>query len=108
MKRTKPKWSLLALGSAAMAACVGIAQGQSVDSLLDKLVDKGILTLKEAQELREESGKDSTRTYTSRTGLPEWVTALKISGDFRLRFDGTYSLGDEIVDAADKNLTADR
>ena len=101
MKRTKLKWSSLALGAVASAACVSTGQAQSVDSLLDKLVDKGILTTKEAQELRTEADKDFTRAYASKSGMPEWVTALKINGDVRLRYEGINSL-------ADPNVSPDR
>src|SRR5438034_7415035 len=60
---------------------------QSVDALLDKLVDKGILTQQEAKDLREESDKDFTKAYAAKSGMPEWVTALKFNGDFRGRFE---------------------
>ncbi|MGH8244893.1 MAG: putative porin, partial [Gammaproteobacteria bacterium] len=91
MKQTKLKWSSLALGAVASAACVTTGQAQSVDALLDKLVDKGVLTTKEAQELRAEADKDFTRAYASKSGMPEWVTALKLNGDVRLRFEGIHS-----------------
>jgi hypothetical protein len=80
------------LGAALLAAAAGmtfamIGHAQSVDALLDKLVDKGVLTVKEASELREESDKDFTKAYSAKTGLPEWVTSLKFNGDLRLRYD---------------------
>jgi len=68
-------------------AAGGTAFGQSVDALLDKLVDKGILTVQEAKELREETDKDFTKAYAAKSGMPEWVTALKFNGDFRGRFE---------------------
>lgn len=61
------------------------ASGQSVDALLDKLVDKGILTVKEAKDLREESDKNFTTAYQAKSGMPDWVTSFKINGDLRLR-----------------------
>src|SRR5258706_9981549 len=75
-----------------LAAAVGMtfaltSRAQSVDALLDKLVDKGILTVKEASELREETDKDFTKAYSAKSGMPEWVTALKFNGDFRGRFE---------------------
>ena len=42
---------------------------QSVDALLDKLVDKGILTVKEANELKAESDKDFTKAYQVKSGM---------------------------------------
>jgi len=71
---------------------------QSSDALLDKLVEKGILTVKEANDLREEADKDFTKAYAVKSGMPEWVTALKINGDFRGRFEGFYGDNDDFVD----------
>jgi hypothetical protein len=90
MKRTTK--TALAATTAALAAfiCQPTAQAQSVDALLDKLVEKGTLTTKEAQALREDSDKDFTRAYQAKSGLPDWVTALRIGGDVRLRYDGVY------------------
>jgi Putative porin len=70
------------------------AHAQSADALIDKLVDKGILTVKEANELREEADKDFNRSYQVKTGLPDWVNSLKWSGDFRGRYDGIYQDSD--------------
>ncbi len=73
-------------------------RAQSVDSLLDKLVEKGILTVKEANELRQEADKDFTKAYQVKSGLPDWVTSFKINGDLRGRFEGFYSENPEFVD----------
>ncbi len=59
-----------------------------VDVLVDKLVEKGILTKAEAQqvvtEAREEARKESIKgTYAA---LPAWVQNLKLKGDLRLRY----------------------
>ncbi len=85
MKKNHLKAGLLA--TAAVAAFVINGRAQSVDSLLDKLVDKGVLTVTEANELREESDKDFTKAYAAKTGMPEWVSALKFNGDVRLRYE---------------------
>ena len=97
MKRTKLNWSSLALATVASAACVSTGQAQSVDALLDKLVDKGILTAKEAKDLLEEADKDFTKAYSAKSGLPDWVTAFKINGDFRPRYEGQWSDNPEAV-----------
>jgi hypothetical protein len=86
----KQKWTM---GLVAIAAVVGLVingQAQSVDSLLDKLVDKGVLTVKEANELRDETDKDFTKAYSAKSGLPEWATALKFNGDIRGRYESFY------------------
>lgn len=73
-----------------LAFC-GTASGQSSDALIDKLVEKGILTVKEATELREEADKGFTQAHAAKSGLPDWVSSLKLNGDFRARYDGIYS-----------------
>lgn len=81
------------MGLVAIAAVAGYVingQAQSVDSLLDKLVDKGVLTVKEANELREESDKDFTKAYAAKSGMSDWVTALKFNGDVRGRYESFY------------------
>ena len=101
---------LSALKRAALAAGVvsstfiGVTTGQAqaVDSLLDKLVDKGVLTSKEAGELREESDRNFTKAYQVKSGMPDWVTALKINGDFRGRFDGIFFENDVNTSAVDR------
>ncbi len=88
MKNTFTK---LALGTAVTAALGITAQAQSSDALIEKLVDKGILTVKEAKDLREEADKDFKTAFSAKTGMPDWVTGYKISGDLRARYDGISS-----------------
>jgi len=86
---TKPHKTKLALfaGAAALAALAPQVHAQSSDALIDKLVDKGILTTDEAKDLREQSDKDFKTAIQAKTGMPDWVTGYKISGDFRGRFE---------------------
>lgn len=85
--------SNLALGlvAAVLAGSAALAHAQSSDALIDKLVEKGILSVKEANDLREEADKNFTQAYSVKSGLPEWVSALRFNGDFRARLDGIYS-----------------
>lgn len=87
----KNKFKKLALGTAATAALGMTAHAQSSDALIDKLVDKGILTVSEAKDLREEADKDFKTAFAAKTGMPDWVTGYKISGDLRARYDGVSS-----------------
>lgn len=80
-----PKLLLPAVGLAAVASISTIAQ--SSDAIIDKLVDKGILTVEEANELREEADKNFGSAYQVRSGTPDWVTSLRIGGDFRGRYE---------------------
>lgn len=77
----------LVTGLAVGLACGTTAFAQSSDTLIDKLVEKGILTVKEANQLREESDKDFTKAYSMKSGMPDWVNSLKLNGDFRGRFE---------------------
>ena len=77
--------------SAALTALANQANAQSADSLIETLVDKGILTVGEAQELRDQADNDFKTTFQSKTGMPDWVTGYKVSGDFRGRFDQVTS-----------------
>lgn len=83
-------YKAVAVGIFATASLGATAHAQSADALVDKLVEKGILTVKEAKDLREETDKDFDRAYKAKSGMPDWVTSLKISGDVRLRYDGIY------------------
>lgn len=61
----------------------------SVDALMAKLVEKGILTDKEVRELKEEITADEKliREEGYKQGLPSWVQNTNIKGDFRLRHE---------------------
>ncbi len=96
MKNKKIKWT--AAGVLASVAFGTSAIAQSSDALLDKLVEKGILTTKEANELKDETDKGFTTAYQVKSGMPDWVTALKFNGDFRGRFEGFYAETPAFVD----------
>lgn len=98
MKRKSFNWALITAGTLTSVACATTTQAQSVDALLDKLVDKGILTTKEANELKEETDQGFTKAYQVKSGMPEWVTSLKFHGDLRLRYDAIHSDNSAFVD----------
>ena len=104
MKKTKSqtttKLALLA-GATALAALAPQSYAQSSDALIDKLVDKGILTVSEAKDLRAESDKDFKTAFQAKTGMPDWVNGYKISGDFRGRYES-------ISGDSGKQMTRDR
>lgn len=85
MQNKALKLSLPALGIAALTAAN--AGAQSADAIIDKLVDKGILTVDEANDLRDEADKGFNSAYQVKSGLPDWVTSLRIGGDFRGRYE---------------------
>jgi hypothetical protein len=66
-----------------------------MDILLQKLVEKGILTASEAQEIRtetndeiakEEKQKEEGYKKLAKDSMPDWVKNIKLKGDFRLRY----------------------
>ncbi len=89
---------LSALGVAASVACAQSVLGQSNDALIDKLVNKGILTVKEANELREESDKNFKQAYAVKSGLPDWVTSFKWNGDMRGRYEAFSASNPQALD----------
>jgi hypothetical protein len=74
-------------GATVLVALANQSHAQSSDALIDKLVEKGILTVQEAQDLRNEADQDYTTAFQAKTGMPDWVAGYKFSGDFRGRFE---------------------
>jgi hypothetical protein len=72
--------SILAVGGLTLHADSG-------DALLNKLVQKGILTQKEAEELKNDGKDEPKSTVVHGLGMPDWVTSLRLYGDFRGRFE---------------------
>jgi len=85
-------------GAAALMAFTPKNHAQSSDALIDKLEAKGILTTQEAQDLRVDADKDFKTALQARTGMPDWVTGYKFSGDFRGRFEQFSGENDNFVD----------
>src|SRR5262245_57401665 len=105
MKLNSLRLAAMAAGTVA-AALYGVnVQAQSSDALLDKLVDKGILSVKEANDLRQEMDAGFRKSYQVKSGMPDWVTALKINGDFRARYEffGSQNNSDLGNDGIDNN-----
>ena len=101
MKTSKPSNLLkltLCAGAATLAALAPQVRAQSSDALIDKLVEKGILTTGEARDLRDEADKDFKTAFQSKTGMPDWVTGYKFSGSFRGRFEQFSADNNALVD----------
>src|SRR5256885_9547365 len=96
MKNKTITWTTT--GALASVAFCANAAAQSSDALLDKLVQKGILTAQEAKGLREDAKKDFDKNHRRETSLPEWVNSLRFTGDFRGRFEETYAENDQYID----------
>lgn len=71
-----------------------------MDLLLNKLVEKRILTNAEAQQVRVETQEEMKKEFVKAKSsiLPEWVRKIKLKGDFRLRYQYDHK-----KNAQDKN-----
>ncbi len=79
-------------GTTALAAFVLPARAQSsVDALLNKLEQKGILTIEEANELKAQSAADETNLVNqlpaSKWKLADSIKSIGLFGDLRLRYE---------------------
>ncbi|MFA6358291.1 MAG: putative porin [Candidatus Omnitrophota bacterium] len=71
-----------------MVCGVNFAQAGEIDLLLQKLVEKGVLTGSEAQQVKTETQEQVKKEIAQGkfSSLPQWVQNTKIKGDFRLRY----------------------
>jgi Putative porin len=86
-KHHMTKVAILAGAAVLLAGSGPLAAQTADDALLNKLVQKGILTQQEADELRKESDQDFKKAFRSEANTPSWIKNVKFSGDFRLRMD---------------------
>ena len=84
LKKQNPTKVALFAGAAALMALTPNTHAQSsVDALLNKLEQKGILTVDEAKELKAENQQDSAadmdKAMNSKFQMPDWVTSYKFT-----------------------------
>ena len=75
--------------------CIGISLSYAgeIDILLQKLVEKGVLTAGEAQQIGTET-KEQVKADIAEgkfSSLPAWVQNTKLKGDFRLRYQRDHA-----------------
>ncbi|HXF11499.1 MAG TPA: putative porin [Desulfuromonadaceae bacterium] len=93
LNKTNPKTkvALFAGATALMALAPQTHAQSSVDALINRLEQKGILTVDEAKDLKTENAMDSTNDFSAALNqkftIPDWVNNYKLYGDFRGRFD---------------------
>ncbi len=70
-----------------LASPLRVSGATDVDILLNKLVDKGVLTAGEAKQISVETKEETRKELAKGTkdGVPEWVQRLKVKGDVRFR-----------------------
>jgi len=68
--------------------CMRSSFASEIDLLLQKLVEKGVLTPGEAQQVKTETKEEIRKEIASAKYelLPEWLQRVKLKGDFRLRY----------------------
>ncbi|MGB7769470.1 MAG: putative porin [Verrucomicrobiia bacterium] len=91
INKTTSKMAIFAGAAALMALTPNTHAQTTVDDLLNKLEQKGVLTVDEADQLKAEnttnSAADFNQAFNSKFPMPDWVTSYKLSGDFRGRYD---------------------
>ena len=75
-----------------MAVGVSISQAGEIDLLLQKLVEKGVLTGAEAQQVKTETQEQVKKEIAQGkfSSLPAWVMNTKLKGDVRLRYQNHH------------------
>ena len=85
MKRTIATISTLALAALGSPFFAGNLQAQSAESLVNKLVQKGILTDQEGKELMTQS--TTNQMSASKWKLNNAIKNIELFGDVRLRYE---------------------
>jgi len=76
-----------------------------IDILLQKLVEKGVLTPGEAQQIGTET-KEQVKKEISQgkySSLPDWVQNIKMKGDFRVRYQLDHAKTSDTGTTSDRN-----
>ncbi len=75
-----------------MMLFTGRVFASDVDILLQKLVEKGVLSAGEAQEIKTETEEQVKKDVAEgkSSSLPQWVQNVKMKGDFRLRYQNDH------------------
>ncbi|MCK9594843.1 MAG: putative porin [Candidatus Omnitrophica bacterium] len=88
------------LMNAVFTLCFSVLIGFSawaaeIDVLVDKLVEKGVLTQGEGQQLITEAKEETRRELAQGKNetLPKWLQTTKFSGDMRIRYQGETKTG---------------
>ncbi|MBF0569878.1 MAG: putative porin [Candidatus Omnitrophica bacterium] len=81
--------TIMIVGLAVLSISAGGAVAGEMDLLVQKLVEKGVLSAGEAQELVTETHEQIKKQNAMGTNdlLPQWVQTMKIKGDTRVRFE---------------------
>lgn len=80
---------LITIGAvlASFGATGRFANAQSSDAIVNKLVQKGLLTQQEADDLRKETKEDFSKAFRAESQTAPWVEKMNFHGDFRGRLN---------------------
>jgi len=90
-----------------MSAGIQASYAGEIDLLLQKLVDKGVLSGAEAQQVKTETQEQVKKEIAQGkfSSLPAWVMNTKLKGDLRLRFQNLHEQNTKDIS---KNTTIGR
>ena len=99
---------LISFVTLGVGMCVSYAG--EVDILLQKLVEKGVLTAGEAQEIKTETQEQVKLEIAQgkNASLPQWLQTTKFKGDFRLRGQRQYKKSNNNNSAGDTSIERSR
>src|SRR6266481_7918912 len=84
--KTKGMLKHLAVGVMASIVCVTNVRAQSAEALINKLLEKGILTQKEAEDLKQEAGQTNL-VSASKWRINDAIKNITLFGDLRFRYE---------------------
>src|SRR5689334_1328293 len=96
----KKIYKLIGLGLITPGLLAAKSHAQSADALINKLLEKGILTEKEAKDLKVES-LDTNMVSASKWKLSDSLKSISIYGDLRLRYE--YRGADNAIGSGQRN-----
>ena len=80
-----------------MVSCLGISPSYAgeIDILLEKLVEKGVVSAGESQEIKTQTQEKIKKENAQgkNQSLPQWLQTTKFAGDLRIRYQGETKTG---------------
>jgi opacity protein-like surface antigen len=88
-----------------MSAGVQVSSAGEIDLLLQKLVEKGVLTGAEAQQVKIETQEKVKKEIAEGKSwsMPAWVQNIKMKGDFRVRYQLDHAKTSDTGATSDRN-----
>lgn len=87
MNNTYKLYLIIALMGLGRSGFTCLSHGQSADALINKLVEKGILTQKEGQDLLAETAPSTNLLSASKWKLNDAIKNITLFGDVRFRYE---------------------